>query len=180
MRIGLAFRVFFKILFDAVLAGRVSGLLAGSADAEPQDEPKRKTAPKAKSAAAKPARSDAITLLATLQREARFVDLVKEQLGDYSDEQVGAAARDVLRDCGSVLDRMFDLQPLTAEEEGAELETPADVDAMRYRLTGNVSGDPPFRGSLVHPGWEAKQCEVPVWSGSEQSARVVAPIEIEL
>ena len=50
-----------------------------------------------------PRRSDAITLLAALQREARFVDLVQEPLGEYSDDQIGAAARDVLRDCREVL-----------------------------------------------------------------------------
>ena len=59
-----------------------------------------------------PVRNDAIGLLAALQREARFIDIVKEPLGDYSDAQVGAAARDVLRDCGAVLDRLFKLEPI--------------------------------------------------------------------
>ena len=116
-------------------------------------------------------RSDAITLLATLQREARFVDMVKEPLGNYSDAQVGAAARDVLRDCGQVLDRLFGLAPLVEQEEGSQVEVPAGYDAGRYRLTGNVSGDPPFRGQLVHHGWIATRCEVPSWSGSEQAQR---------
>jgi len=108
------------------------------------------------------------------------VDIVKEPLGDYSDQQIGAAARDVLRDCGAVLDRMFALEGVVDEAEGAELEVPAGFDPGRYRLTGNVAGDPPFRGKLVHHGWRATRCELPQWSGSAASALVVAPVELEI
>ncbi len=177
MRLGLAIQVFFRVLFDAAFAKRLQQ--QGEDSGETETESNAPPAPKPAMQSV-PSRSEAITLLATLQREARFVDLVREQLGDYSDEQVGAAARDVLRDCAAVLNRMFDIQPITDEEEGAEIETPAEIDAMRYRLTGNVSGEPPLRGSLVHHGWEANQCEVPVWSGSDESMLVIAPIELEI
>ena len=72
--------------------------------------------------------SEAITLLAALQREARFVDFIQESLAGYSDAQIGAAARDVHRDCGAVLERMFALRPAVAEEEGTEVEVPAGFD----------------------------------------------------
>jgi hypothetical protein len=127
-----------------------------------------------------PARSEAITLLAALQREARFVDFIQEPLAGYSDAQVGAVARDVHRDCAAVLDRMFALKPAVADEEGKDVSVPADFDSNRWRLTGNVTGEPPFRGRLVHPGWEATACELPTWSGSSGSARIVAPAEVEL
>ena len=100
-----------------------------------------------------PLRSEAVTLLSALQREARFVDIVKEPLDQYTDAQVGAAARDVLKDCGRVLERLFALRPLVEQPEGSELEAPAGYDAGRYRLVGKVQGEPPFRGRLVHPGW---------------------------
>ena len=128
----------------------------------------------------KPVRSDAITLLATLQREARFVDFIKEPLDGYTDAQIGAAARDVHHDCAKVLDRLFAIQSIVAEEEGSPVEVPVGFDAGRYRLTGNVVGDPPFRGSLAHHGWEAAQVQLPAWSGTPLSARVVAPVEVEL
>jgi hypothetical protein len=127
-----------------------------------------------------PARSEAITLLAALQREARFVDFIQESLAGYSDAQIGAAARDVHRDCGTVLERMFALRPAVTEEEGKEVDVPAGFDAGRWRLTGNVTGQPPFHGRLVHPGWEATVCELPTWSGSAAAARIVAPAEVEL
>ena len=109
-----------------------------------------------------------------------MVDIVKEPLASFSDEQVGAAARDVLSNTAKVLDRIFDLQPLTDQEDGSDIETPADFDASRYSLTGNVSGEAPYQGKLAHHGWEAKKCQLPDWTGSKSSAKVVAPIEIEL
>jgi hypothetical protein len=115
-----------------------------------------------------------------LQREARFVDLVQEPLSAYSDEQIGAAARGVLSDCQATFERVFHLQPVVEDQENAEVETPADFSAGCYRLTGNVVGDPPFRGRLVHHGWMASKCELPNWSGDEAAAKVVAPAEIEL
>jgi hypothetical protein len=143
---------------------------------EPPARPVAKKPPAAKS----PARSDAITLLAALQREARFVDFIQEPLTGYSDAQIGAAARDVHRDCGAVLARMFALRPAVADEEGKEVEVPAGFDSGRWRLTGNVTGEPPFRGRLVHPGWEATTCELPTWSGTVAAQRIVAPAEVEL
>lgn len=178
MRIGLAFRVFFKTLFDAAFASQLTPLLDGEQIAPaPQQKQQRTVAPPAKKAAA---RSDALTLLATLQREARLVDMVKEPLSNYSDAQVGAAARDVLRDCGQVIERLFGLAPLVEQTEGSDVEVPVGYDAGRIRLAGNVSGEPPFQGRLVHHGWQATRCEVPAWKGSESSQLVVAPQEVEL
>jgi hypothetical protein len=75
---------------------------------------------------------------------------------------------------------MFAVNPLLDESEGAAIEVPAGFDAARYRLVGNVSGTPPFRGSLVHHGWQATTCELPEWVGGEESARVIAPAEVEV
>ena len=153
---------------------RISGRGEPVAKPTPSPPPKQPSTPK-------PAvRSEAITLLATLQREARFVDFVQESLAGYSDAQIGAAARDVHRDCGTVLKRLFALAPAAGKEEGAEVDIPAGFDPARFRLTGNVSGQPPLRGRLVHPGWEATICELPIWSGSAAASRIVAPAEVEL
>lgn len=177
MRIAMAFRVFFKVLFDAEFASRIEALLGVE---KPTPSVVAETPQAAAGKPAETERSDAITLLATLQRETRLVDMVKEPLGNYGDAQVGAAARDVLRDCGEVLDRLFGLTPLVEQEEGAEVEVPDGYDAGRIRLTGNVSGAPPFRGRLVHHGWLATKCEMPTWTGGERSKMVVAPQEVEV
>lgn len=179
MRILLAFRVFFLTLFRAATAAQVRQLLDEPqavlpAPAEAPAKPKELPRPKP------PARSDALALLAALQREARFVDFVKEPLGGYSDAQIGAAARDVHRDCGHVIERLFGVVPVVEGEEGSAIEVPAGFDAGRFRLTGNVTGEPPFHGQLVHHGWEATRCDLPAWSGSASAARIVAPAEVEL
>lgn len=176
-RILLAFRVFFLTLLNRSIAEQVAKVFDGSVKVEtptPSPQPKQPPAPKP------PVRSEAITLLATLQREARFIDFIEESLAGYTDAQIGAAARDVHRDCGTVLKRLFSLRPAAAEAEGVEVEISAGFDPNRWRLTGNVAGEPPFHGRLVHPGWEATTCELPTWSGSAAAARIVAPAEVEL
>ena len=175
------------VLFLIVLLWPVTSLLRKrkakriAAAAKPQAKLPDKTETKpATKAPPKAVRSEAITLLATLQREARFVDFIKEPLDGYSDAQIGAAVRDVHRDCGKVLDRLFAIRAMVAQEEGSPVEVPAGFDAGRYRLTGNVAGDPPFHGRLAHHGWEAAEVQLPAWSGTQAAARVVAPVEVEL
>ncbi len=179
MRIVQAFSAFFKILADREFALRVAQA------AETKELPATKSAapssPSPPPAKAKvPSRNEAVTLLATLQREARFVDIVKEPLDGYSDAQVGAATRDVLRECGKTLERLFAIRPLAEEDEGTAHTTPTRLDAARYTLTGNVAGEPPYHGSVVHRGWQVTRCELPSWSGSDEAAKIVAPVELEI
>ena len=180
-RIGLAFGTFFKIMFNGEVADSVRAALDDSAESRPpaltHDEPPPKPKP---TRPPKAARSDAVTLLAALQRDARFIDLVQESLDGYSDAQIGAAARDVIRDCGQVLDRMFAVKPVVDLDEGADLEVPDDYDSGTFHLTGNVSSDPPFRGRLIHHGWQVTQCDLPTWTGSEHSVNVIAAAEVEV
>ena len=119
-------------------------------------------------------------MLAALQREARLVDLVKQPLAGFSDEQIGAAARNVLGDCAAVLDRFFALQPVAKQEEGAPCDVPAGYDPGCYKLSGRVEGSGPFPGRLVHHGWRATTVKLPSWTGSKESTLVIAPAEVEL
>lgn len=178
MGLVVATKAFFKLMFNRELSDSFQQLVDGKALPAPKTET---VAAKPKPAAPpKPTRSEAISLLAALQREARLIDLVSESLGDYSDEQVGAAAREVLEESGKVISRMFALQPISSAEDGSEISTPESFDPAEYRLTGNVTGEPPFKGQLAHHGWKATKCEVPAWSGSNKAKHVVAPVEIEI
>lgn len=176
-RLVLAFRVFFLTLFRAAVAEDVQRLLAGTLIPRPaaEEPPKPRPAPKPE-----PQRSEALNLLAALQREARFVDFIQEPIDAYTDAQIGAASRQVHDDCRKVIERLFALRGVVEQAEGDAIDVPAGFDAGRLRLTGNVAGSPPYRGRLVHHGWEAAQCQLPAWSGSATSARVVAPAEVEL
>lgn len=181
-RILLAFRAFFAVLFSGQAAARVAPALAGTveparqppAPAPPPPEPAPRPQPR------RPTQNEAVTLLATLQREARLVDFLMEDLSQYTDDQVGAAVRAIHRDASATVKRLFALQPVLADEEGAAVQVPAGFDAARYRLTGNVAAQPPFRGTLRHHGWEAAHCELPQFTGSDSAARLVAPAEVEI
>jgi len=182
MRIMLAMTALFKTLFDPQAAKAIDAALAARQVGTEEAILSPPVAPDEVSPAAVQAsdRNDAISLLATLQREARFVDIVSEPLAEYSDEQVGAAARDVLRDCGEVLQRLFELKPVVAQEEGSDIEAPVGYDPSKFRLTGQVRDEPPFCGQLVHHGWQASHCRLPQWSGNAESALIVSPVEIEM
>jgi hypothetical protein len=189
-RFGLAFKAFFRVLSDDTFAEGTRGLMEGRSltAAAPAHAPAPTTAKAASpavvpaAAAAAAARSEALTLLSVLQREARLLDFLKENITPYSNEQVGAAVRDVHRDASASLERMFALQPVMSQPEGASVEVPTGADAARVRLVGNVAGSPPFRGTLRHAGWEATKLQLPEWTGGgdDASARVVAPAEVEL
>jgi hypothetical protein len=181
MRLGLALKAFFRALRDRTFAEQLDRLLQGQPLAlSPTTEVPLAERLRADMGAQAPTRSDALTLLATLQREARLIDFLMEDLSGYDDVYIGAAARGVHRACAEVLERMFALRPLRYQEEGAHVEIVAGYDPAQVTLTGNVTGQLPLRGTLVHHGWQAMQCELPTWSGQEESARVIAPAEVEV
>lgn len=173
-RIGLSLRAWWRTLTDAETASRVESALSETGPARiAAPEPPPPSEPP-------PAQNPALTLLAALQREARFVDFLKESLDGYDDAQIGAVARDVHREARGVVDRFFALEPVSGAEEGAEIDLPKSLDPGLFRLTGNVASDSPSRGTLQHHGWKAAQCELPSWSGSAAAANVVAPAEVEV
>jgi hypothetical protein len=184
-RLVLAFRIFFKVMFDAATAARIEPLLSSTPATPPAEqktsEPKTsKPTPSTPAPAKTSSRSEALDLLAALQREARFVDFVKEDLGAYSDAQIAAAVRDVHRDCRSVVERVFAPVPVVEAAEGSELSVPTGNEAAAFKLVGQVVGQPPFRGKLCHHGWKATRSELPAWTGSAEAARIIAPAEVEV
>ena len=181
MRLGLALKAFFRALRDRTFAEQLDRLMQGQAlTLSTMTEVLLADRLRADMVAQGPTRSDALTLLTTLQREARLIDFLMEDLSGYDDAHISAAARDVHRACAAALERMFALRPLRYQEEGAHVEILAGYDPVQVTLTGNVTGQLPLRGILVHHGWQATQCELPAWSGQEESARVIAPAEVEV
>jgi hypothetical protein len=189
MRIALAFRAFFLVLFRKDAAEAVRAALAGlQAPSGPSLPPQERAPGVPKAAPAKPdespaptpaGRSDALTLLSTLQREARLLDLVGEPLDGFEDAQVGAAARQVLADVRKVLDRMFAIKPLMTEDEGSKIPIPKPASPVRYHVVGS-NAEQAERGTLVHRGWKAERCQTPTWNGSRDDALILSPAEIEV
>lgn len=171
-RLGLALRV----LFNAELAVR---LTAPVAPAPAQLAAPRSSTPDEPAAPASDPAEGALHLLAILQREGRLIDFLQEDVASFSDAEVGGAARVVHEGCRTSLAQYFSLQPLRSEEEGSLLTIEAGFDTGAIRLTGKVQGEPPYRGTLAHPGWRVTEVRLPQRSGGNDR-RVIAPAEIEL
>ncbi len=125
-------------------------------------------------------RSDAVTLLSALQREGRLIDFLKEPIESYTDAQVGAAVRDIHRDCSLVLERQLGIRPVLEQEEGSIIEFSAQPDPGRIRLSGAGAGAGAASGRLVHHGWQVTRCELSRWTGTSAAADVIAAAEVEV
>ena len=186
-RLSLAVGTFFALLGDRELAGRVRRLRDGAPLAAPVAAP---VAPPQPVAPAKPApapvpeikeaSSDAaLQLLGLLQRDARLIDFVEEDIAGYSDADIGAAARLVHDGCRTTLREHFTIRPVRDEAEGTRVTINEGFDAAAVRLTGNVVGKPPFSGSISHRGWRVAAVRLPKLNPSHD-ATVIAPAEVEL
>ena len=172
-RLILALRAFGRILTDEGFAAGMSRLEEGVSAlaptaAEPVRPALRETLP-----------DSALQLLALLQQEGRFVDFLEENVTAYSDAEIGGAARVVHEGCRKVVHDYLRIEPVREEVEGARLTLPAGFDATAVRLAGNVVGQPPFTGTLMHRGWRVVEIKLPkVAEGHD--VRVLAPAEVEL
>jgi Domain of unknown function (DUF2760) len=173
-RIPLALGALFALLADADLAARYAALRDGAAPPAPPAAPVP-VAPVLKEASP----DAALQLLALLQRDARLIDFVGEDLGSYADAQIGAAARLVHEGCAKVLREHFSIVPVRDEAEGGRVTLQAGFDAAAVRLTGKLVGQPPFSGSLRHRGWRVTEVRLPKLAGSHDT-HVLAPAEVEL
>ena len=121
----------------------------------------------------------ALVLLGLLQREGRLVDFLRESLDQHADAAIGAAVRDIHRGCKKVLDEHLRLEPVMPGQEEGPVVVPRGFDPAEVRLIGKASGEPPFRGILVHHGWRALGMKLPTLTEGVDR-RVLAPAEVRL
>ena len=168
-RISYSFRAFFSILFGGALPPDIAQAF-GYSKAVPVKAP-----PPAKPQAGPSA--GAVQILGILQREARLVDFLMEDVAAYSDEQVGAAVRDVHTQARQALDRYMRLQPVIDGVEGTFTKTEG-VDAAALKFVGKVPpGGKAPGGLLRHKGWKAEKVDLPPTGPNEVLAQ--AELEIE-
>ena len=128
----------------------------------------------------KQATSDAaLQLLNILQKEARFIDFIKEDMGVHADADIGAAARIVHQGCAKAINEHFKLAPVSQDQEGSKVTLNAGFDAAAFRLTGNIVGQAPFTGSLVHKGWKVTEVHLPKLTEGH-NPNIIAAAEVEL
>ena len=182
-RIAIAIGSFFAILGNGRLAADVVRVRAGealAADVAPKEirveVPVEKIVEKTVEV---PTQTAALQLLGLLQREARFVDFIQEDVAPYTDAEIGAAARVVHEGCRKVLREHFAIQPVRTEAEGSRITLQEGFDATAVRLTGNVVGQAPFTGTLGHRGWQVTAVKLPQLTDTA-AAHVIAQAEVEL
>ena len=172
MKIGLAFRCFFSLLFGGELsAGTLTEL----------GLTRRTAAPGKPAAPAPPERTTAdgaLQLLGILQRDSRLVDFLMEDIKSYSDDQVGAAVRELHDQCRDAVARYITLQPVIDGVEGTFAKAPSS-DPNVVKFIGNVPAKPPSGGTLRHKGWRAVKIDLPALA-AKQDASILAPAEIEI
>jgi Domain of unknown function (DUF2760) len=176
-RISLAFRSFFAILFG-------DGLPAVVAAAYGYVKEGPKAPPKPAAPAPPPAKASdgALQMLGILQRDARLIDFLMEDISGYSDDQVGAAVRNLHEQCRKSLDTYVHLAPVIDGVEGAyaKLEGSGPQGPSAVKLIGNVPADGKAKGgTLRHRGWRADKVDLPALP-AKADPTYVAPAEIEI
>ena len=121
----------------------------------------------------------ALQLLSLLQKEARFIDFIKEDVTSYSDFDIGIAARVVHEGCNKALNEHFTLAAIRNEQEGSKVTLAQGFDAGAVRLTGNITGAAPFTGTLIHKGWQVTNIRLPKLTQGHD-ATILAAAEVEL
>ena len=170
-RIAFAFRSFFAILFTGRLPGDIARAFGFTQVISPT--PAAQPAPQARPS------DGALQILSLLQRDSRLIDFLMEDISAYSDDQVGAAVRNLHDQCRESLNRYLRLAPVIDAVEGSftKLETndPATVKLLgNVPVSGKASG-----GVLRHKGWRAEKIDLPP-TPPAQSVTVIAPAEVEV
>ena len=176
-RVFLAFRCFWNILFRGRLSdAAITALgLTRRSPAAPAAAPKSAAPPAAPAAKTS---DGALQLLGILQRDSRLIDFLMEDITAYSDDQVGAAVRELHNQCRDSVTRYVTLQPVIDSVEGTFTKAPSK-DPNIVKFIGNVPATPPPGGILRHKGWRAVKIDLPAL-GAKQDAAVLAPAEIEV
>jgi hypothetical protein len=156
-----------------------AALPAAATPALPAPEPKPALPPPPVPLTPEEHHAAALFFLGLLQREGRLIDFLQEDIAGASDADLGAASRVVHTGCKKVLSQYLALAPVVTDGEGSTISVPQGFDASRFRLTGNVTGQGPWKGSLKHHGWACTKIDLPTVP-TTVDVKVIAPAEVEL
>jgi hypothetical protein len=170
-RISSAFSSFFGILFGDGLPEQVAeefGYVKKSEVAPPPPP-----APEVRTS------DGALQMLSILQRDARLIDFLMEDIAGYSDDQVGAAVRSLHQQSREALGRYVTLSPVIDAVEGTRTQV-GKMDAASVKLIGNVpASGKASQGILRHKGWRVEKVDLPKIASNAET-KVLAPAEIEI
>lgn len=128
---------------------------------------------------AKPFNEHAVQMLSILQKNGRLIDFLQEDITSFEDKQIGAAVRNIHKNCKETLEEYLNIEPVVKNQEGDEVIINEGFDPSTIRLTGNVSGNPPFKGTLRHNGWKVSSTNLPDLQENHDLS-VLEPAEVEI
>ena len=121
----------------------------------------------------------AVQVLSLLQKKGRLIDFLQEDITGYEDSQIGAAVRNIHKGCKEAVEEYITIEPIMKEAEGGDITVEEGFDPSVIRLTGNVVGEPPFKGVLRHSGWRVSSSGLPPLPDN-QDLSVIEPAEVEM
>lgn len=171
----------------AATSAILAAVIFGTAIAKKRPSPPTQAAAEAlkpappKASSTGPAHAEAVTLLGILQEKGRFVDFLMDDISPYNDAQVGSVVRAVHQGCKTALLEHFSIEPVSKQAEGSAITVPAGYPADEFRLVGNLSGQAPFHGKLVHKGWKVTSVKLPrLLNADENRLPAITPAEVEI
>lgn len=126
-----------------------------------------------------PSSQPALQVLALLQQQGRLVDFLMEDIGAFSDAEIGAAVRDIHTKCRVTLQEHVTLAPIVDGEVETAITLEAGFDPSAIAVEGNVTGSPPYQGTILHRGWRAVEVKLPTVP-AQADALVVQPAQVEV
>lgn len=152
---------------DPAFATKLQAILAG-AEIKPVEPPK-------------PLKPSGVPLrmLALLQAESRLVDFLLEDISGAADEQIGQAVREIHKKAQAALKQHAVIEQVLPGSEDDKVTVPAGFDPSAVRVVGNVTGAPPFNGTINHPGWRVKELKLATPAeGADEF--VLQPAEVQI
>ncbi|MCJ8332360.1 MAG: DUF2760 domain-containing protein [Lentisphaeria bacterium] len=176
-RIGDAFKAFFLVMGGTELVPKGEQEKVDLKD--DSEETKIDLEAELKTARLAAFKEGAVYSLQLLQREGRLIDFLQEDIGAYSNEQIGTAVRQIHTDCSAALQENFSVEALREEAEGDTLDIGNELNPNLMQLTGNVPDNGPYKGVLRHKGWVAAKLNLPERHG-DIDPTIIKAAELEI
>ena len=154
---------------------RIKALLFGEIDVAL----KKQTVPLAETVPDSNAEHSAKKLLAILQKQARFIDFIHQNLDHYSNNEVANVARNIHSNCQKTLKKYCKFSSIRPEAEEGFVVLEKDFDRSYIHLIGNIGNQQQFEGVLIHKGWQIDEIKLP-YSLNKTNDHIIQPAEIEV
>ena len=108
-------------------------------------------------------------LLSLMQKEARFLDFVQEEIEELPDAQVGAVCKRIHKDLKKLFKDFLKIEPVFDSRENETVSIAEGFEPSEIQLSGEIDKKPPFKGILKHKGWMVDSLNLPKRSASART-----------